>query len=468
MKDTVFRKYDIRGKVGSDLDIQRMYDLGRALAYYFKERNPLIRTVAIGMDGRNHSLAIRQEISKAFMDSGLDVSFIGVCPSPALYFAMFTRPFDAGIMVTASHNPKEYNGLKLCLGKEMLWGEEVQKIKCYFKEGKKIESNRVGKYDESPIIEPYIDFLKDHFKHLIGMKLSAIVDCGNGAGGTVLPLLIEKMGWKNVTVLFEEVDGNYPNHEADPVVAENMSFVKQALKTVDAEVGIGLDGDADRMAAMTKEGQLISGDVLLAIYAEPLLKANPGSSIVFDIKASQGLAELVEQWGGKLIMSPSGHSIIKKNMDENDSVLAGELSCHFFFSDRYFGFDDALYAMMRLFEIMVASKQSLSQLVSVFPQKISSPEMRIKCSDKNKHHVIEDAKSLFIARDDVTVITIDGVRAIMDYGWGILRVSNTQPVLSLRIESDTQEGFKKVKEDFYKVLEPHFDQAFLKREFDDI
>ena len=296
------------------------------------------------------------------------------------------------------------------------------------------------------------------------MELSAVVDCGNGVGGTVMPLLIKKMGWKNVKLLFEEVDGDYPNHEADPVVPENMSFVKKVLAQDDIEVGIGFDGDCDRMAPMTKEGQLISGDVLLSVYSYSILKANPGASIVFDIKASQGLVELLEKWGGKPIMSPSGHSLIKKHMNANNSLLAGELSCHFFFADRYFGFDDAIYAMMRLFEIMIESGKSLSQLVSVFPKKLNSPEIRIQCSDENKHQIIEDAKSLFATRDDVTLITIDGIRVIMDYGWGILRVSNTQPVVSLRIESDTQEGFKKVKEDFYNAMKPHFDQDILKRE----
>jgi len=464
MKDLVFRKYDIRGKIGSEIDIDRMYDLGRALAYYFMEKNPDVQRVAIGMDGRTHSPIIKSHLCQALTDSGLDVVFVGVCTSPVLYYTLFTKSFDAGLMVTASHNPKEYNGIKICFNKKMIWGDEVQKIKDIFKAGKKIDSDEIGSYAEEAMIDPYIDFIKDKFPLLVGMELSAVADCANGAAGTVMPKLIEKMEWKKVKLLFEEVDGDYPNHEADPVEPENMRFVKDALAHTDAQVGVGFDGDCDRMAPMTKDGQLISGDKLLAIYSQPLLQKNPGTAIVFDVKASQGLVDLVNQWGGKPVMSPSGHSIVKKLMAEHGSLLGGELSCHFFFADRYFGYDDGVYAMMRLFEIMQETGKSLKELASMFPQKIISPEIRMQCSDEKKFEIVEDVKLLFAKRDDVTLITIDGIRVVMEYGWGILRVSNTQPVVSMRFESDTQSGLQKVKEDFYHVMKPHFDKTFLKEQ----
>jgi len=466
MKDNVFRKYDIRGRVGEELDIDRVYDLGRAIAYYFIENKPEIKTVAVGMDGRNHSLPIKKHLCRALMDSGLDVIFVGVCASPVLYFTLFDQDVDAGLMVTASHNPKEYNGIKICLDKKMVCGQEVQKIKNYFKEGKSVKSQRTTRYVNQPMVGAYVDHLKERFPHLVGMDLSAIVDCGNGAGGAVMPDLVKKMEWKNVMILFAEVDGDYPNHEADPVVEENMRFVKKVLAESDVQVGIGFDGDADRMAPMTKDGYLVPGDKLLAIYAQPILQKNIGSSVVFDIKASQGLIDVIKKHGGKPVMSPSGHSIIKKHMSENNSLLGGELSCHFFFADRYFGYDDGVYAMLRLFEIMRDSGKTLKELVQEFPKKISSPEIRIKCADDKKKEVVKDAKILFAKRDDAKVVTLDGVRASMDYGWGILRVSNTQPVVSLRFESDTQEGLEKVKEDFFNAMLPHFDKDFLRGQID--
>jgi len=462
MTDTIFRKYDIRGKVGTDLIIENMYDLGMALAYYFLKNKPDTKTVVIGMDGRTHSPEIKKSLCKAMQDSGLDVTFIGVCPSPVLYFSVYTQDLDAGLMITASHNPKEYNGIKICLGEKTVWGEEVQKIKEFYKNKKRVVSKNKGSYSECDVIDSYIDWLKEHFYNLVGMDLSAVIDCGNGVGCAVVHRLIEKMEWPGVTTLFETVDGDYPNHEADPTVEENMRFVKDALFSSEIDVGIGLDGDCDRMAPMTRSGELVTGDKLLAVYATPILKDYPGSVIVGDIKSSSGLTEIVELLGGKLVMSPSGHSIVKKYMHDSNALLGGELSCHFFFADRHFGYDDAFYAMMRLFEIMVESQKSLQELIFEFPNKISTPEIRIACADNKKKELVEKVKSLFAKRPDATIITIDGVRAVMSYGWGLLRVSNTQPVVSLRMESSSEEGLKKVKQDFYNALQPYFEEDFLK------
>jgi len=464
MKDSVFRKYDIRGIVGSELNLDNVYDLGKAIAYYFLQNKPETKTVVLGMDGRTHSPEMKKHLCNALLDSGLDVIFIGVCTSPVVYFSLFNEPVDAGLMITASHNSKEYNGIKICLDKKMVWGQEVQKIKELFQDSRCIETDKKGSYTEKNIIDPYINWMKEHFPHLVGMDLSAVVDCGNGAAGAVMPQLVEKMEWKGVKLLFAEVDGNYPNHEADPTVEKNMQDVKKVLSESDMQVGIGFDGDCDRMAPMTKSGELVSGDKLMAIYAKPFLKKHPNAPIVFDIKASAGLIDFVKTCGGTVCLSPSGHSIIKKYMKENNALLGGELSCHFFFADRYFGYDDGVYAMLRLFEIMLESKKSLQQLVADFPKKCSTPEFRIHCPDEKKREVVKEAKTLFANREHVNVITIDGVRATMEYGWGILRVSNTQPAVTLRLESDTKEGLEKVKEDFYNVMKPHFDDAFLKEQ----
>ncbi len=457
MKDTIFREYDIRGKVGDELIIDEVYNFTRAMAFYFKQKNPATKTIAVGMDGRIHSEAIKNEMCRGFADSGMDVIFVGTCPTPALYYALHTLPVDGGIMITASHNPKEYNGMKVCLGTESVWGKEIGRLRDLYKAGKYVDSDTIGTIKDQPIVDSYIDWLVDHFKHLIGMHQSVVIDCGNGAAGTVLPSLIKRMQWRNVTLLYEEVDGTYPNHEADPIVEKNMQDVKHMLSTTDIALGIGLDGDCDRMAPMQKTGQLVPGDKLLALFAQQVLQESPGASIVFDIKSSAGLIELLDTWGGRGCISPSGHSIIKDQMKKHNAKLAGELSCHFFFHDRYFGYDDGIYAMMRLFELLNQTGKSLGQLLEVFPKKVSSPEYRIDYDEDSKHAIIQTLKKTFEGRADVDVLTIDGVRATMPYGWGIVRPSNTQPKLCLRFESDSHEGLQRVKDDFIQALTPYFD-----------
>ncbi|MCK5632222.1 phosphomannomutase/phosphoglucomutase [bacterium] len=465
MIDTIFRTYDIRGKVGTEIIVDQAYDLGKAIVFYFVQKNPNVKTIAVGMDGRIHSPEIKEQICKAILDSGLNVFFVGVCPSPVLYFTLHNESVDAGIMITASHNPGEYNGFKISLGKDGVWGEQIQEIKNLFYQKKHLVSTKKGTYTEKKMVTPYIDWIVKNFCHLIGCKLSVIVDCGNGAAGTVLPELVKVMKWKHVQLLYPEVDGTYPNHEADPVVEKNMQDLKKKLvENKNIDFGLGLDGDCDRMAAMTKNGFLVPGDQLLAVFAQEIVQENPGCSIVFDIKSSAALIELLEQWGAKPFMSPSGHSIIKRKMKKHNAPLGGELSCHFVFGDRYFGYDDGIYAMLRLFERVEKTGKSLQELIQVFPKKISSPEFRIFCDEKIKLTIVDGVKKIFECRDDIEILTIDGVRATMPYGWGIVRASNTQPVICLRFESDSCDGLKKVRNDFLQALQPYFDKVKLKKE----
>lgn len=466
MKDTIFREYDIRGKVNSELIVDEVYDLTRAIAYYFVQHNPKIKTIAVGMDGRLHSPPIKKEICRALTDSGINVLFIGTCPSPVLYFALHNLLVDGGLMITASHNPKEYNGIKICLGKVAVWGKQIKEIRDLYKVKKHLNVAQKGTVNEQSVIDPYVDWLVDNFSHLKDMDLSAVIDCGNAAAGTVLPQLIKKMRFKNIQLLYPEVDGTYPNHEADPVIPENMQDVKRILQETDISFGIGLDGDCDRMAPMTKRGQLVTGDKLLSLFAQQVIKKHPQVTVVFDIKSSSGLIELLKQWGARPIMSATGHTNIKEQMKEHNSLLGGELSCHFFFKDRYFGYDDGIYAMMRLFELLFATGKSLEELLEVFPKKYSSPEFRIACLDEKKHEIVEYVKKLFVQKDDVNIITLDGVRASMPYGWGIVRASNTQPALSLRFEANSLDNLQKIKIDFINALKFYFDKNILKQEFD--
>lgn len=462
MIDSAFREYDIRGKVGTELNIDHMYDLARTMAAYFAHYHPQIKTVAIGMDGRTHSAAIKAELCRGLMDSGLDVLFIGTCPTPVMYFALYQLPVDAGLMITASHNPKEFNGIKICLGKEVVWGEQLRELRDWYKQGIVRSASARGAYRENLLfIDAYVEYLTTHFKDLRGMEMPIIIDCGNGAAGTVIPQLIAAMQFKNVELLFPEVDGSYPNHEPDPVNEKNMGVLQKRLAASDAVIGIGLDGDCDRMAPMTKNGSVVQGDKVLGIFSMAIAEQFPGASVVFDVKSSSGLIELLERIGCIPRMSPAGHSIIKTQMKKYHAILGGELSCHFFFADRYFGYDDGIYAVLRLLELLQQSGKTLEELLQKFPQKISSQEIRIHCADDRKQEVVQAVKHTFAQRSDIELITIDGVRVVARYGWGMLRASNTQAELCLRFESDTQEGLQKIKQDFIDTLVPYVDESLV-------
>ncbi|MDZ4151668.1 hypothetical protein, partial [Methylicorpusculum sp.] len=322
--------------------------------------------------------------------SGLDVTFLGVCPSPALYFALHTLPVHAGIMITASHNPKEYNGFKICLGTDSVSGEDIAVIKDLFKAGAHRTSiNKKGTYKEYAIIEPYVTMLVEKFPHLRGMQIPAVIDCGNGVAGTVLPELVKRMGWREVQLLYPEVDGTYPHHEADPTVAANMVDVKKLLATTPSVVGLGLDGDADRMAAMTKEGELVVGDRLLALFAQHIAHDNPGAAVVFDVNASMALIETLKKIGLRGCMASVGFPLVKAQAKKENALLAGELSCHFLFKDRYFGYDDGIYSALRLFEILVTTGKTLTELLTSLPSTVSTPAIRMVCKEEDKNKIVK-------------------------------------------------------------------------------
>ncbi len=466
MKDNIFREYDIRGIVDQELFIDKSYELGKAIATYYKNEHPTMTQIIVGRDARTHSPAISENIIKGITDLGFDVIDIGPTPTPVMYYAVHLLKTPSALTITASHNTKEYNGVKLWGA----WGPKIQQIKNIYnaQEFYKNTSKTTGKVVEKDVTSSYIAFLANHFADLKGKELNVAIDCGNGSAGFVFPELVEKMEWKNVKLLYPEVDGTFPNHIADPTVPKNMTVLKETLTSDESlQWGLGLDGDCDRMNPMTKSGDLIPGDKLLAVYAKQALNNHPHATVVFDVKASSGLEELLNEWHAKPLMSPSGHSLIKEAMKKHKALIAGELSCHFFFNDRYFGYDDGIYAALRLFEIVEKTKQSLDELVSIFPKKVSSPEIRIPCkTDNEKVKIVDDVKTIFGARQDAKTLTIDGIRAQMDYGWGLVRASNTQPVICLRFESSTPDGLKQVKNDFYQALEGHFEEKTLKETFE--
>ncbi|KKP35734.1 MAG: Phosphomannomutase/phosphoglucomutase [candidate division TM6 bacterium GW2011_GWF2_32_72] len=461
MKDHVFKQYDIRGKIGSEIDLDQVYDLGCAIAFYLKQQSPSVQRIVVGMDGRDHSPIIKKHLCSALVDSGLDVVFLGLCPSPLLYFSFTCFDVDAGLMITASHNPAEYNGIKIRLGDHSIWGTQIQEIKKCFYEKNRIEAFEKGEYCEKSVTDVYINWMVANFKHLKGLDLKILFDCGNAVAGIVMPKLIEKMGWKNTKVLFAEIDGSYPNHEADPTVEENMADAKKVLLQEGFDLAIGFDGDADRMAPLTKTGELVPGDKLMGVFSKYASINRRNFKVVYDIKCSSALSIYLSRLGIKSDVAPSGHSLIKNKMKEIGAHFGGELSCHFFFNDRYFGYDDGIYAMMRLLEILHSTHKSLDLLLEEFPKMICSKEFRIECLEEQKQKIVDDVTGAFAIREDVELLLIDGIKANCNYGSGLLRASNTQSVICLRFESVSQEGLEKVKNDFVNCIKPYFEESFL-------
>lgn len=469
LPNSVFREYDIRGIIGKELSIENINDLTKAILTYFLSKQPDLTHIIVGMDGRTHSDSLKQEVCRAATEMGIHVVDIGLCPTPVFYFSLFNSEADSGLMITASHNPKEYNGIKICLETKSVWGSEIQKIKHILQNGRFTKKNISGKITTYDAISDYISWFKNHFSNLIGLQINAAIDCGNGTAGTVLPKLIEEMKFKNVSLLYEKVDGEFPNHDPDPTTLKNMSALKLLLeKDSSLSLGLGLDGDCDRMNPITKSGYLLPGDQLLALYTKKIVQDFPNPTIVFDIKSSLGLIEALKSYGAIPHMSPSGHSIIKDHLRVSNAKLAGELSCHFFFNDRYFGYDDGIYAALRLFELLHDSKTSLETLLDTLPKKINSPEIRLACSEQDKFLIVEHVKKIFEKHKDVELLTIDGVRATFSDGWGLIRASNTQSVICLRFESDTRGGLKKVESHFKSALSPYFSNKFLTEKFGEL
>lgn len=450
MHESIFREYDIRGKVGTEFILDEVYQLGCAIAYYFVSMKPNLKNIIICRDGRKDSEYICAELARAFCNAGVDVTFIGVGPTPMMNFSLYTLPVDAGLMVTASHNGKEYNGIKLCLGTTSLWGEEIQRIKQLYQRKITLQSITPGKYLSRSMVHHYATWLADHFKNLKGYDAKMIFDLSGGATCTVMPMLLELLEWNNVTLLNAELDPYFVAHEPDPCTSANMEQMKELLRNRFA-YGIAFDGDGDRMAAMTCEGKLISGDKMIAAFAQSILREHYGAAIVFDAKCSNYLQEYIVLQGGKSIMTRSGHSIIKYMMKKERALFAGELSCHFFFNDRYFGFDDGIYAALRLHELII-SGNNLEKIDTIFPQTFTTSEIRIFCAQLDKEQAITLAQTYFSKLPNVEISMIDGVRVVTPYGWGVVRAANTQEALSLRFESDTKQGFNQLTHDFQEAL----------------
>ncbi|MBD0305015.1 MAG: phosphomannomutase/phosphoglucomutase [Nitrospiraceae bacterium] len=446
----LFREYDIRGIVGSELTEPVTEQIGRAFATVAQEKE--LRTVSVGRDGRWSSPALRDALVHGLTTGGLNVVDIGICPTPVLYFSLFHLPVDGGVMITGSHNASEYNGFKLCIGQEALHGDDIQHLRKVMEDGR--FSSGTGSITTRPLLSDYLAYLKKAFASVDGQGLHVVIDCGNGAAALVAKDAIEQMGCR-VTALYCELDGRFPNHHPDPTVVENLHDLIGAVKEQHAHVGIGYDGDADRIGAIDEQGNILWGDRLMVIFSRDILADRPGSTILSEVKASQSLYDDIRRHGGRPIMWKTGHSLIKSKMKEESAALAGEMSGHMFFADRYFGYDDAVYASCRLVEILAKTGKSLSSLVADLPVTSVTPEIRVDCPDTMKFALVKDVQARLTeqatsgtALHGLTirdVVTIDGIRVIFEDGWGLIRASNTQPALVLRFEASSPDRLTAIR-----------------------
>jgi phosphomannomutase / phosphoglucomutase len=437
----IFREYDIRGVVDRDLSPEFAYLLGRA--YGTLARDNAKNRIAIGRDCRLSSQPYSLALADGITKEGVDVVLTGMGPTPQLYFAVFDQQLGGGIQVTGSHNPADMNGFKILLGNQTLSGEAIRdlRMRCeqLASEGSGSHSadmRKRGTIVELPIQERYLQNLVANSKPFIGpRKLKIVVDAGNGVGGLIGPTVLRQLGM-NVVELYCEPDGNFPNHHPDPTEVKNIVDLIARVKAEGADLGIGWDGDADRIGAVDERGEVVFGDILLLLYGREILKTDPGAAVIGDVKCSDRLFDDLKTRGAKPIMWKTGHSLIKGKLKETGAALAGEMSGHIFFSHRYFGFDDALYASCRLVEILSNHDGPMSSLFADLPSCVTTPEIRVDCAEELKFKISEAAQEAF---PEFPVDTTDGVRIRFPKGWGLVRASNTQPILVMRFEAETQE-----------------------------
>ena len=431
----IFREYDIRGIVGTDLTPASVTSIGKAIGTYIRRGNG--KKMILGRDVRSSSVEFCNILSKALNSTGCNVIDIGMVPTPVLYFALHHFNADGGVMITGSHNPPEFNGFKISQGFHSLYGEKVQELKGL------IEVNDfevgTGTTKQQPVLAEYMEKICSILE--IPRKIKVVVDGGNGCFGIVGPDLLKKLGQTPIE-LFSEPDGTFPNHHPDPTVSEHLTDLIEKVRLENAELGIGFDGDADRIGVVDEKGNILWGDQLLTIFARDILSRNPGATIVGEVKCSQNLYKDIKKHGGVPVMAAAGHSLIKNKMRETGALLAGEMSGHICFSDNYYGFDDAIFAACRVLQIVAQSNKKVSEMLADLPATAYTPEIRIDCPDDQKFKIVRELTEIF--REKYEVIDIDGVRVNFDDGWALIRASNTQPVLVLRLEAVTKERLKEL------------------------
>lgn len=442
--DSIFRAYDIRGVVPETLTAETAYWIGRAIgAESLAQGEP---HVSVGRDGRLSGPELVERLIQGVADSGCHVSDVGLVPTPALYYAASVLAGKSGVMLTGSHNPSNYNGFKIVIAGDTLANEQIQALHTRLKSNDLTRGE--GSITRVDILPRYFDEITRDIK--LARRLKVVVDCGNGAAGVIAPQLIEALNCE-VIPLFCDVDGNFPNHHPDPGKPENLVDLIAKVKETNADLGLAFDGDGDRVGVVTNTGTMVFPDRLLMLFAQDVLERNPAAEIIFDVKCSRRLAPWIEECGGRPLMWKTGHSLIKKKMKETSALLAGEMSGHIFFKERWFGFDDGIYSAARLLEILSKRQATAEELFETFPNDISTPEINIDVTDESKFSIID---ALHDAQwgEAAELTTIDGVRVDYPHGWGLVRASNTTPVLVLRFEAETEAELQRIKDVFHAQL----------------
>lgn len=432
----IFREYDIRGVVGEDIDEAVVETIGKAYGTYI--RNLGKDTVTIGHDCRLSSPDLSKAMITGVTSTGVNVVDLGMVTTPMVYFSLFNLAVHGGVIITASHNPRQYNGIKLCAGTDSLFGEGIQKIRKIAEGGK--FGKGTGKVKTHDIMDTYLDFLRKNVEIEPGLRVA--IDCGNAMVGIVAPKILSDFGCE-LTELYVEPDGRFPNHHPDPTVEENIKDLINSVASQGLQLGLGFDGDGDRIGVVDEKGTILWGDMLVLIFARQILEHNPKAKIIGDVKCSARLFKDIESHGGIPIMWKTGHSLIKHKMKLENAALAGEMSGHIFFADRYYGYDDALYAALRLLEIISKTGKRTSELLESVPDAFSTPEIRVDCPDDWKFKLVNQTREEL--KKEYNIVDIDGVRVEFPHGWGLVRASNTQPALVLRFEADSSERLHEIR-----------------------
>ena len=443
---TILREYDIRGVVGETLSAVDVSAIGRAFATIVKNAGG--SRVAVGYDGRLSSPELEDAMVAGLSGSGIDVLRVGMGPSPMLYFAGATENVDAAVMITGSHNPPEYNGIKMNINGKSFYGDDIQRLGKIAASGDFTQGS--GKVETKEIFSSYVERVFADYSGEKNLKIAW--DPANGAAAEAVSELVKKLPGQHF-LINEKIDGTFPAHHPDPTVEKNLEQLKKLVADNNCDLGFGFDGDGDRIGVIDGKGRVLWGDQIMVLLAREVLADEPGATIIADVKASQAFFDAIAKMGGKPIMWKTGHSLIKSKMVETGAPLAGEMSAHIFFKHRYYGFDDALYAAVRLLSIVASSDKSLADMRDELPQMINTPEIRFDCPEERKFAVVDEVKSRLQGRDGISVNDIDGVRVLSDDGWWLLRASNTQAVLVARCESESKEGLARLKSTLSQELE---------------
>ncbi len=437
MTPDIFREYDIRGIAGKDITSDDVILLGKGIGTFLAQHKCFKLTV--GRDCRLTSDSYSEKLIEGLLSTGCHVTDIGVCPTPIQYFSIRHLDKQGGVMITASHNPPEYNGFKICKESDSVYGEQIQQIRKIIEQNEFVKGN--GTRDQADVITPYKKFIIENISIKNPIKVG--IDAGNGTAGVIAVPVLKALNCE-VHDIYCDMDGNFPNHEADPTVAKNMTDLIAMVKDKGLNLGIGYDGDGDRIGVVDEQGNLIFGDQLMIIFAREILSRKPGATFISEVKCSKTMYDDIKAHGGNAIMWKTGHSLIKEKMKIENAELAGEMSGHMFFADRYFGFDDATYASCRLLEILSDTGKTISELLSDVPKTYNTPEIRVECPDKIKFSIVEKLTEQFRKKYDV--IDIDGARIVFEDGWGLVRASNTQPALVLRFEALSENRLAEIRE----------------------